>query len=113
MSNILIIKHGSLGDIVQISGVLKDIREAYRNNEKIFVLTTAPYVEVLSKCPFIDRILIDRRMPRWNLFYLIKLKNMIKKFEFSYAMICKILHVHHSIENICLTYQTGVAQKLK
>ena len=27
MSNILIIKHGSLGDIVQISGVLKDIRE--------------------------------------------------------------------------------------
>lgn len=85
MSNILIIKHGSLGDIVQISGVLKDIREAYRNNEKIFVLTTAPYVEVLSKCPFIDRILIDRRMPRWNLFYLIKLKNMIKKFEFSYA----------------------------
>ena len=27
MSNILIIKHGSLGDIVQISGVLNDIRE--------------------------------------------------------------------------------------
>ena len=27
MSNILIIKHGSLGDIVQISGVLRDIRE--------------------------------------------------------------------------------------
>ena len=26
MSNILIIKHGSLGDIAQISGVLKDIQ---------------------------------------------------------------------------------------
>ena len=39
MSNILIIKHGSLGDIVQISGVLKDIREKYNNNEKIFILT--------------------------------------------------------------------------
>ena len=38
MSNILIIKHGSLGDIAQISGILRDIRE---NNygEKIFILT--------------------------------------------------------------------------
>ena len=31
MSNILIIKHGSLGDIVQISGVLKDIRETHND----------------------------------------------------------------------------------
>ena len=27
INNILIIKHGSLGDIVQISGALKDLRE--------------------------------------------------------------------------------------
>ena len=42
MSNILIIKHGSLGDIAQISGVIRDIRETY-NNEKIFILTTIPF----------------------------------------------------------------------
>jgi len=36
MSNILIIKHGSLGDIVQISGVLKDIRESH-NDKKILL----------------------------------------------------------------------------
>ena len=47
MSNILIIKHGSLGDIVQISGVLKDIRENHPDN-KILILTTLPYVELLS-----------------------------------------------------------------
>ena len=58
MSNILIIKHGSLGDIVQISGVLKDIRETHKN-ETIFILTTFPYVELLSRCPFVDGILID------------------------------------------------------
>ena len=58
MSNILIIKHGSLGDIVQISGVLKDIREAH-TNDKIFILTTFAYVELLSKCPFIDAVIID------------------------------------------------------
>ena len=39
MSNILIIKHGSLGDIVQISGALKDIRETHKDKE-IFILKT-------------------------------------------------------------------------
>ena len=43
MSNILIIKHGSLGDIAQISGVIRDIKETY-NDKKIFILTTLPYV---------------------------------------------------------------------
>jgi len=83
MSNILIIKHGSLGDIVQISGVLKDIRSSYRNKEKIFILTTTPYVELLSACPYIDAVLIDKRLPRWNILYLLRLKRMIKKFNFS------------------------------
>ena len=84
MSNILIIKHGSLGDIAQISGVIRDIRETH-NKEKIFILTTAPYVELLSRCPYVDGVLIDRRLPRWNIFYLLKLKKMIKKFNFSYV----------------------------
>ena len=73
MSNILIIKHGSLGDIVQISGALRDIR-ATHNESKIFLLTTRPYIELLSTCPYIDGVLIDRRYPRWNIFYLAKLK---------------------------------------
>ena len=55
MSNILIIKHGSLGDIVQISGVLKDIRYSHPD-DTIFILTTNPYVDLLSKCPFIDNV---------------------------------------------------------
>ena len=82
MSNILIIKHGSLGDIVQISGVLKDIREKHPNN-KIFILTTFPYKKLLEKCPFIDEVLIDRRLPRWNIFYLLKLRKIINKLKFS------------------------------
>ena len=51
MSNILIIKHGSLGDIVQISGVLRDIRESHQS-DKIFILTTLMYTELLSKGPY-------------------------------------------------------------
>ena len=61
MSNILIIKHGSLGDIAQISGILRDIRE---NNygKKIFMLTTSPYVELLGHCPYLDGVIIDKRL---------------------------------------------------
>ena len=84
MSNILIIKHGSLGDIVQISGVLKDIREAH-NDKKIFILTTMPYVDVLSRCPYLDGVLLDRRLPRWNMYYLLKLKKMLVKYNFSHV----------------------------
>ena len=84
MSNILIIKHGSLGDIAQISGVIRDIRETYYK-DKIFILTTTPYVELLSRCPYVDGVLIDKRIPRWNILYLLKLKKMIKKYNFSYV----------------------------
>ena len=84
MSNILIIKHGSLGDIVQISGVLKDIRVTH-NDKKIFILTTLPYVEVLSRCPYLDGVLLDRRLPRWNIYYLLKLRKMLGKYSFSHV----------------------------
>jgi len=84
MSNILIIKHGSLGDIVQISGVLRDIREAHKD-QTIFILTTIQYVELLSRCPFVDGVLIDKRLPRWNILYLFKLRKLIKKFNFTKA----------------------------
>jgi len=84
MSNILIIKHGSLGDIAQISGALRDIKENH-NDKKIFILTTLAYVEVLSKCPYLDGVLIDKRLARWNIFYLFKLKKLLKKFNFSHV----------------------------
>ena len=82
MSNILIIKHGSLGDIVQISGVLRDIRENHKD-DKIFILTTTPYLELLSRCPYLDGVLLDNRLPRWNILYLFKLKKMLSKYNFS------------------------------
>ena len=82
MSNILIIKHGSLGDIAQISGAIQDIKENYQNN-KIYILTTPPYEDLLKKCPFLDEILIDKRLSRLNLFYLFKLKKKLNDLDFS------------------------------
>ena len=37
MSNILIIKHGSLGDLIQANGAIKDIKQFY-SNRKVFCL---------------------------------------------------------------------------
>lgn len=82
MSNILIIKLGSLGDIVQISGALKDIREHHKN-EKITILTTSKYLNLFKNCPYVDDCLEDERLPRYNIFYLLKLRKIINSSNFT------------------------------
>ena len=82
MSNILIIKHGSLGDLIQANGAIKDIKNFY-SNRKVFLLTTQPYSIFMSECPYLDGVLIDKRLPRWNLFYLNNLKKTLAKYDFS------------------------------
>ena len=82
MSNILIIKHGSLGDLIQANGAIKDIKEFYPNR-KVFLLTSAPYALFMSECPYIDGVIIDKKLPRWNLFFLYNLKKLLSKYNFS------------------------------
>ena len=82
MSNILIIKHGSLGDLIQANGAIKDIKNNF-SKDKVFLLTTPPYAEFMSSCSYIDGVLIDKRLPRWNLFYLSNLKKMLNRFDFA------------------------------
>ena len=82
MSNILIIKHGSLGDLIQANGAMKDIKKFYPNR-KVFLLTTQPYSIFMSECPYLDGVLIDKRLPRWNLIYLNNLKKTLSKYDFS------------------------------
>ena len=81
MSNILIIKHGSLGDLIQANGAIKDIKEFYPNR-KVFLLTSAPYSLFMSECPYIDGVITDKRLPRWNLFFLYRLKTLLSKYNF-------------------------------
>jgi len=82
MSNILIIKHGSLGDLIQANGAIKDIKN-FHQNRKVFLLTSQPYAIFMSECPYIDGVIIDKRLPRWNLFYLNNLKKKLKKYNFA------------------------------
>ena len=82
MSNILIIKHGSLGDLIQSNGAIKDIKNFYQNR-KVFLLTAQPYAIFMSECPYLDGVIIDKRLPRWNLFYLNNLKKILQKYDFT------------------------------
>ena len=82
MSNILIIKHGSLGDLIQANGAIKDIKNFYKNR-KVFLLTSQPYAIFMSECPYLDGVIIDKRLPRWNLFYLNNLKKNLLRYDFS------------------------------
>ncbi len=82
MSNILIIKHGSLGDIAQASGAIQDISENHKNDQ-IYMLTTKPYFELFKKNPFVNEVILDKRLPKYNLIYLYFLMRELKKYNFS------------------------------
>jgi len=82
MSNILIIKHGSLGDIAQACGAIQDISENHKEDQ-IYLLTTKPYFDLFKKNPHISKVILDKRLSRFNLIYLYSLMKSIKKFNFS------------------------------
>jgi len=82
MSNILIIKHGSLGDIAQASGAIQDICENHKNDD-VFLLTTKPYVDLFKKNPFLKDVILDKRLPKYNVIYLYFLMRELKKYNFS------------------------------
>ena len=80
MSNILIIKHGSLGDIAQASGAIQDIYENH-SGDQIHLLTTKPYFELFKKNPLVHNVILDRRLSRFNLIYLYMLMRTLKKLN--------------------------------
>ena len=81
MSNILIIKHVSLGDIAQACGAIQDISENHKDDE-VHLLTTKPYFDLFKKNPHIFNVILDKRLPRFNLIYLYSLMKNIKKYKF-------------------------------
>ncbi len=82
MSNILIIKHGSLGDIAQASGAIQDICENHSTDD-IFLLTSNPYLDLFEKNKSLKEIILDKRLSRFNLIYLYSLMKKIKKYKFN------------------------------
>ena len=59
MSNILIIKHGSLGDIAQASGAIQDIYEFHKEDD-LYLLTTKPYFDLFKKNPYLKTVILEK-----------------------------------------------------
>ena len=84
MSNILIIKLGSLGDLIQANGAIEDIKKS-NSKSHVVLLTESLYLDLMKKCPYVDEVLIDKRLPRWNLFYLHELKKKLSLYNFTHV----------------------------
>ena len=79
--NILIIKHGALGDLIQADGIIKSIRYEHKN-AKLVLLTSKKFINLMSMCPYIDNQLVDNRSSFLNIFALINLYKNVKKYNF-------------------------------
>ena len=79
--NILIIKHGALGDLIQAVGIIKSIRYEHKN-AKLILLTSKRFINLMSNCPYVDDQLIDDRPSFFNILSLINLYKNVKKYNF-------------------------------
>jgi len=68
--NILIIKHGSLGDIISSTAAMKSIKDSFQNSN-VVVLTAEKYRGFMLKSNFFSDILIDDRKGLLSSFKLI------------------------------------------
>lgn len=80
--NILVIKHGAFGDMIQATGVLSDIRNFYRH-ANITLLTTPGYHDLMARCPDVDHILLDMRAPWWQFCQHWRLGKTLRQQKFS------------------------------
>ena len=72
--NILIIKHGSLGDIISSTSVIKSIKDNFENSN-IVILTAAKYRDFMMKSNLVSDIWIDDRKGFFSSLKLIFLVN--------------------------------------
>ncbi len=75
---ILIIKHGALGDLIQAFDAFYSIRKSFKNHT-ITLLTSSKFKNFMEKTNWFDKILIDDRLPIWKIYYIIKISSIFKK----------------------------------
>ena len=60
MKKILLIKHGSLGDIISSTSAINDIKKHF-TGDKIYILTSNKFKDFFYDLNFFDKIIIDNR----------------------------------------------------
>ena len=80
-NNILIIKHGALGDIILAGAAIRAIRE-FHKDYTIYCLTTRPYYKLMQESPWFDGVILDIK-PKWyDIFGWLDLMRSLKKNKF-------------------------------
>ena len=79
--NLLIIKHGALGDFILSFGPFKAIRD-YHLNDYIILLTSSIFSEFAKESNYFNEIIVDDRPPIWNAKKIFKLANLLRKKNF-------------------------------
>jgi hypothetical protein len=83
--NILVIRHGALGDMVLSFGPFAAIR-AHHPDARITLLTTAPFVVLAEAAPWFDRVIVDARPAWWDIAGLLRLRAQLSGFDFVYDL---------------------------
>ncbi len=83
--NILVIRHGALGDIILSFPAFAGIR-THHPNAAITLLTTGPFAAVLARSPWFDYVIIDAKPAPWNLPGLLALRRHLTGFDFVYDL---------------------------
>ena len=71
MKNILVIKHGALGDLIQSTGILKSIRE-HNHSHKITLLTDPKFFFFTKELPYFDDIIYTDELHSLGTFLIAK-----------------------------------------
>ena len=84
MQKILIIKHGSFGDIVLSMCSIFSVKNHFKNS-RITILTEKKYNDLFRNVPFIDNIKFDNRSSVFNVISHLKLCNWFYREKFDWV----------------------------
>lgn len=79
--SILVIRHGAFGDLIQCSGALADLRACHRD-ARITLLTEPAYRVLMQRCPHIDAVIPDARLPLRRLREQLALRRRLRAEDF-------------------------------
>ena len=82
--NILLIKHGAFGDLIQSDGIFRTIKNIYPK-VNLILLTSSSYKNLMLLSPYIDKIIVDDRFKFWNLRKIFQLIREIASLHFSHV----------------------------
>ena len=82
--NILVIKHGAFGDIIQSDGIFKSIKRRHPNTNLI-LLTSSLYKKIVMERPYFSNIIEDNRLPIWHLRGYFALLKKLHLYSFSHV----------------------------